>query len=553
MTNRDYFNTNSLRPKQISSGGHELGRSSINYKSADSVTYTVDDFLSSGYISRTTEPALTGMRTDTWPSGWDLAVALGSRAIPGFEFTIVFHNDCEKELYVNKQEDYRSNSFWTNSNYCMLAPYEKVNVSFSYTGAGKFYLITDFTSASYSTNLRSGGLYNGVNPTRKLLSFDEDANGTTIRLYAVNSSGNLVLVGSFGPTATSLPITFDSLTSSGLVTGAGFSATLGTTEVITSSDTRLVVKTAGWFPTDYSGTAKWAALQYSTLNGNNQLYIGGGHNSYNTATNVLVYAAANTSTKIGTLITSTDTTGFAVNSGTLTAPILSINTDGNIVNLGATSSNSVKTNRILSTDYVGGTSRWVPLIFFSPSTLINRVVIGGGSGSGKCATEIQFYSAANTTTTGGTNVATIDTTGFTLLTGTLTTPSIVLPDTSGTLTWQSNNGGGATTFNTTYKYTIIGDLVTLSIGPNTTGASYTNPCNIETSTLLPSAIRPVGRNVRMFNLMLSIAGTITPVSYTITTTGAISVSGSLQGTNIAALQNIAFFGEQTITYRLAAF
>jgi uncharacterized protein (DUF342 family) len=57
----------------------------------------------------------------------------------------------------------------------------------------------------------------------------------------------------------------------------------------------------------------------------------------------------------------------------------------------------------------------------------------------------------------------------------------------------------------------------------------------------------------MFNLMVSIGGTITPASYTITTTGAISVSGSLQGTNIAANQNIAFFGEQTITYRLAAF
>ena len=146
------------------------------------------------------------------------------------------------------------------------------------------------------------------------------------------------------------------------------------------------------------------------------LRIGGGTSNLNAATEIRLYTAANTTTTTGTARMTIHSNGN-IGIGFTTAPAARLDVVGESNDITAlfgnvTSLNSSKFANIGLRHYAGSTEEPLGLIAATSSNSINNVSIGGGASVLNAATQIQFYTAANTTTTTGTARMTITSAGL---------------------------------------------------------------------------------------------------------------------------------------------
>ncbi|MFA7468443.1 MAG: hypothetical protein WCY82_09280, partial [Desulfotomaculaceae bacterium] len=146
------------------------------------------------------------------------------------------------------------------------------------------------------------------------------------------------------------------------------------------------------------------------------LRIGGGTSNLNAATEIRLYTAANTTTTTGTARMTIHSNGN-IGIGFTTAPAARLDVVGESNDITAlfgnvTSLNSSKFANIGLRHYAGSTEEPLGLIAATSSNSINNVFIGGGASVLNAATQIQFYTAANTTTTTGTARMTITSAGL---------------------------------------------------------------------------------------------------------------------------------------------
>jgi hypothetical protein len=137
----------------------------------------------------------------------------------------------------------------------------------------------------------------------------------------------------------------------------------------------------------------------------------------------------------------------------------------------------------------------------------------------------------------------IDSTGLTIASGN----NLNLPDTTGTLTWTHTVAAGS--FTTSYNYFKMGNLVTLVIGENPTGATFASAGFI--TATLPTAIRPDSAKACGMGMIININGVRTHVRATILgATSKITITGSLNDANLPSGQIIAIPSEIVIQYLL---
>jgi hypothetical protein len=137
----------------------------------------------------------------------------------------------------------------------------------------------------------------------------------------------------------------------------------------------------------------------------------------------------------------------------------------------------------------------------------------------------------------------IDGTGLTIASGN----NLNLPDTTGTLTWTHTVAAGS--FTTSYNYFKMGNLVTLVIGENPTGATFASAGYI--TATLPTAIRPDSAKACGMGMIININGVRTHVRATILgATTKITITGSLNDANLPSGQVIAIPSEIVIQYLL---
>ena len=149
----------------------------------------------------------------------------------------------------------------------------------------------------------------------------------------------------------------------------------------------------------------------------------------------------------------------------------------------------------------------VALMYSAAQSAANQVLIGGGHASYNAATQIDFYTAANNTTTTGTSRLTISSAGAVTIPGTLAvTGAITGASYSGAVNFTSSAGtdyvvgsftstataGWTTTPTATVKYTKIGNTVIMEWPGTMAGTS--NATNA-TADAIPVALRPAAQKI----------------------------------------------------------
>lgn len=181
----------------------------------------------------------------------------------------------------------------------------------------------------------------------------------------------------------------------------------------------------------YSTAATDIALVNGDSDGtNNYLNLGGGVASLNTTTGIRFWSAATTTTAAGTEIGRITITGLGL---FVTAPAAALDIfGGTAAQLRLTSSitNSANKTGYLQVRHYTNAEEDFGLLSGQSTTSDNIVFLGGGAtASLNAATQIRFYTAATNTTTTGTEIARINTSGL----GIFATPS------ASALTVQSGN------------------------------------------------------------------------------------------------------------------
>lgn len=183
---------------------------------------------------------------------------------------------------------------------------------------------------------------------------------------------------------------------------------------VTNSLTDATSKSANYCAAHYTNAEEPFQIVHGTSSsGSNVAGIGGGGASYNAATRISFYTAANSTTLTGTERARVDSSGDwyfgtttkATNSGFV------INGTNGVLALTNSMSNSVqKSARYTVPHYTNSEQPVVGLNIVSDGT-DNFVEVGGGTATSNAATNIQFFTASNDTTTTGTSRGEIDSAG----------------------------------------------------------------------------------------------------------------------------------------------
>jgi hypothetical protein len=212
------------------------------------------------------------------------------------------------------------------------------------------------------------------------------------------------------------------------------------------------------------------------------------------------------------------------------------------------STNASKISRLVQYDY-SGTRQWCGAMLYAVNASTNRLALGGGTSASSAATEINLYTAANTTTASDTLVAQFNSNNATFNTpvtvnGSISASSVGITPTSGTITFTL----GAVTKDFGYSYTKVGNVVHFRI--NYDGLGMTAAANsrliIPLGDVLPD-ISPVNETAGTF--LFGESGAYTSSAYYTAPSGNLWKGKSVAGDSFTTGNNV-IFPTQTLTWHL---
>ena len=158
-----------------------------------------------------------------------------------------------------------------------------------------------------------------------------------------------------------------------------------------------------------NANAEFVMVRATSTSTANTLQLGGGSSSFNAATQIDFYTAANQTTVTGSLrmiILSSGLIGMGISTPAYPLDIVGT-TNGMQIQLGDTASDvSNKVAGIVCRQRTNANAPF-PLVRATSTSTANTLQLGGGSSSFNAATQIDFYTAANQTTVTGTLRVTI--------------------------------------------------------------------------------------------------------------------------------------------------
>lgn len=183
---------------------------------------------------------------------------------------------------------------------------------------------------------------------------------------------------------------------------------------VTSSLTDATSKSANYCAAHYTNAEEPFQIVHGTSSsGSNVAGIGGGGASYNAATRISFYTAANSTTLTGTERARVDSSGdwyFGTTTKATNTGFIIQSTNGMLALTDGMSNSVQKSARYTVPHYTNSEQPVVGLNIVSDGT-DNFVEVGGGTATSNAATNIQFFTASNDTTTTGTSRGEIDSAG----------------------------------------------------------------------------------------------------------------------------------------------
>lgn len=267
-------------------------------------------------------------------------------------------------------------------------------------------------SDSTSNNIAIGGgnsLFNAATSFQVYTAANNTTTTGTLRMI-VNSSG---LVG----INTSSPIS----TSGGLDVSSGAISLVIGADTLATTRTNATTKFCSIASPHYTNSEEPVGLIVQASSAaENALAIGGASTLFNAATSISFSTAANNTTTIGSTrmyINSSGLVGISTTSPITTSGGLDVSSGGIGLIVGADNAATSRTNvtnkvGLIGSPHYTNAEEPVCLVTSSSTATTNDVSIGGSSSSLNAATSLNFYTAANATTTTGTQRLLIDTNGL---------------------------------------------------------------------------------------------------------------------------------------------